>query len=97
MQMVRVPAHQRPNAVDPARILVITVNPVGKRGILHRLPRPIGPMETKLIKCARLAGKAVAPGYLMSLEQAISQFTLYTGVEPPRELMSQSIRQLLEQ
>ncbi|MCX7090668.1 MAG: shikimate dehydrogenase [Legionellales bacterium] len=55
------------------------------------------PMETELIQCAYLAGKAVAPGYLMSLEQVIAQFKLYTGVEPPREVMMQSIRQLLKQ
>ena len=56
----------------------------------------ISPMETKLIGCARSAGKAVAPGYLMSLEQAMAQFTLYTGVEPPRDLMEQNLRRLLE-
>ncbi len=57
----------------------------------------ISPMETRLIGCARSAGKAVAPGYLMSLEQAMAQFTLYTGKEPPRDLMEQNMRQLLEQ
>lgn len=56
----------------------------------------ISPIETKLIGCARSAGKAVAPGYLMSLEQAMAQFTLYTGVEPPREMMERNMRQLLE-
>jgi len=56
----------------------------------------ISPMETLLISTARSAGKAVAPGYLMSLEQAMAQFTLYTGLEPPRELMEQKVRWLLE-
>lgn len=56
----------------------------------------ISPMETRLISCARLAGKKVAPGYLMSLEQAMAQFVLYTGVEPPREVMEQNLRRLLE-
>lgn len=57
----------------------------------------ISPMETKLIRCARLAGKAVAPGYLMSLEQAIAQFVLYTGQVPPRQIMEQSLLRLLGQ
>jgi len=56
----------------------------------------ISPMETRLIACARSAAKLVAPGYLMCLEQAIAQFTLYTGVEPPREVMEQGLRRLLE-
>ncbi len=57
----------------------------------------ISPMETRLICYARSAGKAVAPGYLMSLEQAVAQFALYTGEDPPRDLMEQSMRKLLEQ
>lgn len=56
----------------------------------------LSPMETRLITCAVAAGKVVAPGYLMSLEQAIAQFTLYTGREPPRELMEQSMQRLLQ-
>jgi shikimate 5-dehydrogenase len=57
----------------------------------------ISPMESSLINCARAAGKAVAPGYLMSLEQAMAQFTLYTGMEAPRDLMERNMRRLLEQ
>lgn len=57
----------------------------------------ISPIETRLIGCARSAGKIVAPGYLMSLGQAMAQFTLYTGVEPPRDMMERNMRQLLEQ
>jgi len=57
----------------------------------------VSPVETRLISCARLAGNAVAPGYLMSLEQAMAQFTLYTGVEPPRELLMCHLRRLLDQ
>ncbi|TSA58518.1 MAG: shikimate 5-dehydrogenase [Methylophilaceae bacterium] len=56
----------------------------------------ISPIETRLIGCARSAGKGVAPGYLMSLEQTMAQFTLYTGVKPPRNLMEQDMRRLLE-
>lgn len=56
----------------------------------------ISPMETRLIGCARSAGKAVAPGHLMSLEQAMAQFTLYTGLKPPRDLMEHNLRRLHE-
>jgi len=56
----------------------------------------ISPIETRLIGCARSIGKAVAPGYLMSLEQAMAQFALYTGKEPPRDMMERNMRQLLE-
>lgn len=56
----------------------------------------ISPMETRLVSCARSLGKKVSPGYVMSLEQAIAQFTLYTGAEPPRKVMEQSLLQLLE-
>ena len=56
----------------------------------------VSPMESKLIGSARLAGKEVAPGYLMSLEQAIAQFKLYTGFEPPRDIMKNNIIDLLK-
>jgi shikimate dehydrogenase len=55
----------------------------------------ISPMETKFIRYARSAGKRVAPGYLMSLEQAMAQFTLYTGHPAPRDAMALALRELL--
>jgi shikimate dehydrogenase len=57
----------------------------------------VSPMETRLVSCAKMAGSKVAPGYLMSLEQAIAQFTLYTGLEPPRELLMCHLQRLLGQ
>ena len=57
----------------------------------------ISPMETKLIGCATAKGKLVAPGYLMSLEQAMAQFTLYAGVDAPRAVMERHMRELLDQ
>ncbi len=57
----------------------------------------ISPIETKLINYARSVGKAVAPGYLMSLGQAMVQFALYTGVAPPRDMMERNMQQLLGQ
>jgi len=51
--------------------------------------------ETSLVKLARSMGKDVAPGYLMSLEQAVEQFRLYTGKVAPKDVMEQSMKQLL--
>jgi len=51
---------------------------------------------TRLIELAREAGKTVAPGYLMSLEQAIEQFLLYTGRRAPREAMEGSLKTIIE-
>jgi shikimate dehydrogenase len=55
----------------------------------------VSPMESCLIKLARSMGKDVAPGYLISLEQMIEQFRLYTGEVPPRDVIEQSLKQLL--
>jgi len=55
----------------------------------------VSPIESDLISCARKAGKAVIPGYRMSLEQAIQQFLLYTGHEAPRDIMEEGVRRLL--
>ena len=56
----------------------------------------VSPMETRLIRCARSAGKAVAPGHLMSLHQAMAQFSLYTGMKAPEEVMATQIRNLMK-
>lgn len=55
----------------------------------------VSPMETNLIGSARALGKDVAPGYVMSLEQAFAQFELYTGEAAPRDVMEQSLKRLL--
>jgi shikimate dehydrogenase len=56
----------------------------------------VSPMETRLISCAREAGKLVISGYEISLEQAAAQFTLYTGHPAPREVMMGGISKLLK-
>jgi shikimate 5-dehydrogenase len=56
----------------------------------------VSPMESCLIKLARSMGKEVAPGYVMSLEQMIEQFRLYSGEVPPRDLIEQRLKGLLE-
>jgi shikimate dehydrogenase len=53
------------------------------------------PMETRLIACARIAGKDVVSGYQMSIEQTAAQFLLYTGRQAPRAVMENGIRKLM--
>lgn len=55
----------------------------------------VSPMETRLIREARVAGKETVPGYVMSLEQTVIQFMLYTGKFPPRSLIESKLRDLL--
>ena len=47
------------------------------------------PLETELVKLARSRSLVVAPGWRMLLHQALHQFRLYTGEEPPIEKMSE--------
>lgn len=47
----------------------------------------VTPHETQLIRHARNMQKNVIPGYVMSLEQTMAQFTLYTKQPAPREIM----------
>jgi shikimate dehydrogenase len=63
------------------------------RGVLDVV---VSPMETELIRRARSAGKSAVPGYLMSLHQAAAQFRLYTGVEPPMDVLQHSLEGLLQ-
>lgn len=57
----------------------------------------VSPMESRLIKLARSAGKDVAPGYVMSIEQMIEQFRLYTGEVPPKNVIERNLKRLLEE
>lgn len=53
------------------------------------------PIESKLISNARKAGKLVISGYQMNIEQAAAQFFLYTGENPPRDVMENCIKKIL--
>lgn len=91
--------------------VIINATPVGMRPVVDVLPVDrslvdkcravmdvvLSPMETALVHHARAAGKVVVPGYVMSLGQALAQFRLYTGVEPPRAVMERRMRELLDQ
>lgn len=49
------------------------------------------PLETRLMKESKRAGCEVIPGYKMLLYQAASQFSLFTGLDAPLEIMERSL------
>ena len=54
------------------------------------------PVETLLLRQARAAGAQTVDGVSMFVNQAAIQFKLFTGVEPPRELMQEVIARHLQ-
>lgn len=57
----------------------------GRPGVI--LDAVIFPKETVLLRAAKAAGHICVPGARMTLLQALFQFRLYTGCEPPRDIM----------
>jgi 3-dehydroquinate dehydratase/shikimate dehydrogenase len=53
------------------------------------------PHETLLLKRAKAQGSTVIPGAEMLLEQAVSQFEIWTGESAPREVMRSALEQHL--
>ena len=51
----------------------------------------IYPFETLLLFEAKKMGKVVIPGYKMALYQAMEQFRLYTGKNPPLDIILKKI------
>lgn len=49
------------------------------------------PPETRLLIAARARGAICVPGWRMRLLQAAAQFRLYTGLEPPLEVMQRAL------
>jgi shikimate dehydrogenase len=54
------------------------------------------PRDTAICANASAAGLKVAAGWRMLLHQALHQFRLYTGMEPPKEVMSSVLSKALE-
>jgi shikimate dehydrogenase len=94
---------------EPVQVL-INATPIGMTPFVELMPVSpefilkvravmdvvVSPMESRLIAFARSAGKSVASGYQMSLEQAAAQFFLYTGCSAPRAVMDAGIYKLLK-
>jgi len=54
------------------------------------------PFKTKLLRDAEEAGCSVLPGVGMFVHQGAEQIRLWTGMEPPRALMKEIVRERLE-
>jgi len=55
------------------------------------------PLETRLLREAKAQGAGTASGLEMFVGQAAEQFTLFTGMEAPEELMRETVLASLEQ
>ena len=90
--------------------LVINATPVGMNPNIDQSPMDVdflfhvkavmdvvvSPVDTRLISLSRSLGKIIVPGYMMSLEQAMEQFSLYTCEDPPREVMEQALNNIFQ-
>ncbi len=54
------------------------------------------PLETRLLKEAKAAGAKTVSGVLMLVYQGAEAFKLWTGVEPPVELMKKTVLEALQ-
>jgi len=54
------------------------------------------PLETRLLKEAKAAGAKTVSGVLMLVYQGAEAFKLWTGVEPPAELMKKTVLEALQ-
>ena len=88
---------------------LINTTPVGMFPETDRMPLPgqdlarfpyvmdmiYNPVKTRLLREAEASGCAVRSGVGMFVHQGAEQFRLWTGVEPPREIMRQVVLQRL--
>jgi shikimate dehydrogenase len=54
------------------------------------------PLETRLLREAREAGCGIVTGLSMFVRQGAEQIRIWTGLEPPIELMTRVVRTALE-
>jgi shikimate dehydrogenase len=62
----------------------------------HVMDMVYNPLKTRLLREAEAAGCAVRSGVGMFVHQGAEQFRLWTGVEPPREIMRRAVLERLE-
>ena len=90
--------------------LLVNTTPIGMTPNIQQSPLPeniilskhtiiydlvYNPRETKLVKDARTQGSSAVSGLGMLIEQAALSFELWTGCNPPREIMRQTIEESL--
>lgn len=88
--------------------LIVNTTPIGMTPNTHQSPLPentslskhtkiydlvYNPRETKLVKDARAQGLSATTGLGMLIEQAALSFEIWTGHDPSREIMRESIEQ----
>jgi len=54
------------------------------------------PLETRLLREAKAAGTKTVSGVLMLVYQGAEAFKLWTGIEPPVELMKKTVLEALQ-
>jgi len=89
--------------------ILINTTPIGMFPEVDRTPVPenvlkegmivfdavYNPIETKLLRDARERGCHTVNGLTMFINQAAEQFRLWTNIDPPVELMSNVVREIL--
>jgi shikimate dehydrogenase len=89
--------------------ILINTTPIGMFPEVDRTPVPenvlkegmivfdavYNPIETKLLRDARKRGCHTVDGLTMFINQAAEQFRLWTNIDPPIELMSKVVREIL--
>jgi shikimate dehydrogenase len=78
--------------------LIVNATPVRDELLVEPVARQVvvdlayGPGETALVTAARLAGCEVVDGREALVRQGAASFRLWTGIEPPVEVMRQAVR-----
>ena len=54
------------------------------------------PLETRLIRLAKDAGRIAIPGLEMFVQQAVAQFQIWTGRRAPLSVMRETVRERLQ-
>lgn len=91
--------------------LIVNTTPVGMMPNANQSPWPekiafpahaviydlvYNPRETKLVREARCQGLSATTGLGMLIEQAALAFEIWTGYQPPREVMFQAVNQMTD-
>jgi len=91
--------------------ILINTTPVGMYPQVDQCPVPehvleqgmvvmdiiYNPLETRLLRIARARGCTAISGIQMFLHQGAEQFRLWTGIDPPLEVMSHAVNEALKQ
>ena len=107
----RVPFFPLSRLIDVDADCLVNTTPVGMYPRIEDIPVPrtvlkrfaavvdaiYNPIQTRLLKEARVQGCKTASGLEMFVHQGIEQFRLWTGITPPTQLMRDSVyRKLTE-